>query len=356
MPEHDSDLLARLNALKPSTLSFESGQPSIDVEINKPPSVEDRLAERLKGLRSGDSKPALDRDPSRSNVETLIARTKDEAATEPLESEPIREWQQGGNDEQSLEELLAELGPDDQWELDPNDSKNIDSLLKEAHAALIADEGSIGEEDNHEDKYLKDSRTGETLNQSQTYDGATQKDEDQQDDEEADDYVQRILAELEYDAKHGIDDQEEESPSHEQPDESNLNLPSTPSNMLQQPAATEPPSYEDSELEARFSKLGLDLPSTPTAAPSTRAKAASKANLSSLKQSKAKSNLPKYTDEDIDSWCCICNEDGEVKCVDCDNDIYCQKCWREGHGNGPGQERGHRALQFVRKGSAAAAA
>jgi hypothetical protein len=173
---------------------------------------------------------------------------------------------------------------------------------------------------------------------------------------EADNYVNKVLAELEVERKYGpsgddsdiSDNVKEEQNDDPIPVSSKLDLPSTPSALKDLPTSTdpEPPSYEDSELEARFSKLGLDLPSTPTSAPKAKPKPGSSARSATS----ARSRLPKYTDEDINSWCCICNEDGEVRCLGCDGDIYCSICWREGHGNGPGQERGHKAVQFVRKG------
>ncbi|WWD08121.1 hypothetical protein V865_006232 [Kwoniella europaea PYCC6329] len=54
-------------------------------------------------------------------------------------------------------------------------------------------------------------------------------------------------------------------------------------------------------------------------------------------------------DDDTDSWCCICNKDATLICLGCDDDLYCEGCWKDGHGTGEGQERGHKAKRFVYK-------
>lgn len=34
-------------------------------------------------------------------------------------------------------------------------------------------------------------------------------------------------------------------------------------------------------------------------------------------------------DEDI--WCCLCNDDADLKCLDCDEDLFCNRCYKLTH-------------------------
>jgi len=51
-------------------------------------------------------------------------------------------------------------------------------------------------------------------------------------------------------------------------------------------------------------------------------------------------------DESI-HWCVICNDDATIKCLDCEGDLYCESCFKEGH-NRP-DTKTHRWKVYRRK-------
>ena len=30
-------------------------------------------------------------------------------------------------------------------------------------------------------------------------------------------------------------------------------------------------------------------------------------------------------------WCELCNEDAQLRCISCDGDLFCRRCWKETH-------------------------
>lgn len=184
-------------------------------------------------------------------------------------------------------------------------------------------------------------------------DGAEAKDERgkaglEDESREARDIVARLLDEVRLEGENGGDGggdgEEEKEGDASRREGGGLSLPSAPSTLPSPPPPDTEPSRKsldfESDIVARMAALKglgstneLGLPSAPTFKPVDKS---------------AKEVLKKFSDEEIDSWCIICQDDATVQCDGCDGDLYCANCWKEGH-MGPDvgrEERGHRWSRF----------
>lgn len=238
-----------------------------------------------------------------------------------------------------MEELLAKLKAGDEPMLNRNEEADIQKLLSEAKETLSKAAASKPTDPSRLDATKGPSPTDapapNAVSESAELEGLTE-------DEEAAISLQQIIDELESEKRYSLPPSPSgsdcPSPSYRPYRRDNsapaldLDLPSTPT-AIASPASAPPASDAESSL---------DLPSAPTAAPVRKPKAALKA---------VKKKGPGFTDEEIESWCVICNDDATVKCIGCEGDLYCATCWREGHiGKDVGLvERGHRWVKYLRK-------
>ncbi|WVO15674.1 hypothetical protein L204_103335 [Cryptococcus depauperatus] len=125
-----------------------------------------------------------------------------------------------------------------------------------------------------------------------------------------------------------------------QDDGISLVFPSAPSHI------PEPPSNGPNDLDDDTrKKLDALLNIKPPADISSSAKSVFPAPPKEIQ----KYDLPGYSlerDETSETWCCICSRDATLQCVGCEDDLYCEECWKEGHGIGEGKEQGHQVKSF----------
>ena len=257
-----------------------------------------------------------------------------------------------------MEELLADLAPSDTWEIEKEEEEHVADLLKSAKSAL-------GDHSQNENQPRREE--ADNAEEDATFTGLPAVDvsafqpepKDEEDtshtvplqkskdtlDQEADDLLARILDEVKHEPPEPADEQaaasdgEEVSDDVQYPDSKskanafNLDLPTTPSQLPDPPPLAEESSPDD-DLTSRFASLSL--PSFPTGINFT--------NKSIAKPSTG------FTDEEIDTWCIICDHNATLQCIGCDGDLYCTNCWMEGHRGEDAsfEERKHKAVQFVK--------
>lgn len=283
------------------------------------------------------------------------------------ETDPLRDSHSLDIDDKTLDELLADLGPDDQWKLDPDDPKDIQKLLDEAKNSLpdekitrappyksndMQDEVPDRKEASKSNKNIlaKDidfsvfALDDDGPEEEKKEDGKTGGNDLKSEDDEADDIVRRMLDELSFEKANTPPPAER--PSHQTDDDNDgFSLPSAPSTLptpSPQSVLTSKKSQEfESNIAARLAALkglntnDLGLPSAPSFKPSDQ-------------PLKGVVKKPTYTDDEIDTWCVICSEDATVRCIGCEGDLYCATCWKEGH-MGPDagmEEKGHKWARY----------
>ncbi|KAL8752426.1 MAG: hypothetical protein Q9184_005733 [Pyrenodesmia sp. 2 TL-2023] len=213
----------------------------------------------------------------------------------------------------TVEELLADLGPEEQWQLDREETVQVKDLLEEVKEALPTDSKRKGE---HEPSLKRTEKpaseqNGDDIGRQSRCSSTTSSANDE---EEAAAQLQRILDEL------SVHPSPPRTPapreSTEAPGATNVSRPCTTNGAT-------------AENNTMFPSVPLDLPSTPMAINPTLAP--------------AKPKSQDYTDTEIDSWCIICCDDALVRCTGCAGDLYCWDCWNEGHTGADAalEDRGH---------------
>jgi hypothetical protein len=382
----DDDLLARLNALKKSSVSLGTNYGA-SIAPSTSPRPTDDLAARF--ARLGSVSPSSSPKPSRT-TSTNDTRAPVAAPGAPSYLDGLAEGV-GGNhvefndvDEKSLEELLGELketvGDKTEWDLSNKEQQDVGRLLKDMKrilpevvhsraqdaSARNAGRGKGTKEELTDWESIEVNIGAGEVTSGKEEDHNANHDQDGEgkeptEDEEADDLIARVMAELEiskkYDPPSPPPEEGKASDSGDQKEatkrdgtDNGLSLPSAPTD-LPEDDFERTKAIEDA-FTARLAALAapsssqtdsLGLPSAPSFSPQ--------------KKPPIGSNLQKKIDDEIDTWCIICQDDATLKCLGCDGDLYCQLCWTEGHrGESAGfEERTHKVLLYTKKKKQAAA-
>ena len=253
----------------------------------------------------------------------------------------------------TVERMITDIKIDAKTQgVEREDVSQVENLLREGKAALECvarddevDEGS--EQGGHaiDSEQLRQKRASDKI-------GVV-------DDEVSADELQAILDEL------GVEDEYDEVDGHEcnKHDDDDNHDEDCRSDL----------SHETDELQSRLRGLGrvrndpdenrLQLPSAPTeisleqgpldflfpSAPSNDV-----TTITRGKASKSRSETEggaADADADAVAWCIICCADAAVSCVGCEGDLYCHRCWSEGH-QGPDagyEEQRHKYKAFEKR-------
>ncbi|KAI5847190.1 hypothetical protein DFP73DRAFT_544508 [Morchella snyderi] len=285
--------------------------------------MDDDLARRLAALRhsleSENTAAPITRDsvsqPNNDNDDVLVTRFAKMFQKQPASqrskskdlSEKIASDSYSGFDKElSVEELINALSSENEsWTLDEIDEKQIEQLL-----ADIKTPTSIQDDMSRKEGSFEIVPTWLQKNISQ---------EDIKSDTDAEDILKMVKDEIEFERAHRI---------------TMNNFEEIPQTCDRERSSTPKKIELDEDLLKRFEALGgLELPPAPRTGPRT----------------KRGFDVDPVLEES-DTWCCICNEDGEYQCSGCENDIYCASCLYEAH-TGPNagyEEKKHKWTKYTK--------
>ncbi|KAK7104442.1 abscission/NoCut checkpoint regulator-like isoform X2 [Littorina saxatilis] len=325
----DRDIAERLDRLKEKPKE----QKVLDKDLNE------RLA-RLKGenpaVRSAPTKPVYHPPDTRTQVEQ-IDELLDEIANEvEIDSHGIDPVADVENRLSSLRGDQTGARKEDQNNLDKNNPMPQKKFVKNIDVGTRSTKGAAGE----------DGKSGEDL-----------------DFEEVQALMARAAADMEQDAQKALQDMQKDKElmerltvikQRQEKKDGQADLQSIGSNVDN--TEQDDDDSEDEETAAKRimqqfleeSKLddqvGETLATGPEEAKASKAK--SKASKSKAKADSTgkgpqkETNIPKGATADADSdyedpdelpYCIICTEDALIRCIDCDMDLYCNRCFKEGH-------------------------
>ncbi|KAL8994391.1 MAG: hypothetical protein Q9169_005626 [Polycauliona sp. 2 TL-2023] len=304
---HDKALLERLNALKPSTVNLSSTSLSFTNHNEQPT---DDITTRFRSLKSSTRNGVGKKDPDA--LIASIAETPDNEDVSPPSP--------------TVEELLADLGPEEQWSIERDEGAKIRELMDEAKGVLASASHNPSERDGGEGEGATDvlreeksrSERGGRWEEGRENEGdeeGKEDKEDKDDEEEAALQLQRILDELALESPSSGNPTLHDSPPPPPPPEARHSLPSTPRDLKSLPPNSVP---------LRLPSPPQTIPSNPNPKPTTPSQ--------------------QKKEDETATWCIICLANAVVRCKGCDDDLYCWRCWMEGHvGERAGwEERGHR--------------